>query len=136
MASNRGDNNEYVRTGAATLEIHIDRKNTTHIAIKRTFLGLQPAKANNHEARTLAMLYCASTSPKVKPASRIIIVEDHMAAKISDEALAALIIAPSEVFRTLKRTTSSGTRNAVMCNGMASLAHKKATHSTRAMQRC
>lgn len=84
------------------MEIHIERKNTTLIAIKRTFLGLVPARANNHDAKTFATLYCDKASPNVKPANKIIIVDDHIVPKISVEAAAAPITLPSSSFSTLK----------------------------------
>lgn len=61
--SSNGVSKEQVNTGKATLDIHIDKKNMTAIAIKITFLGFVPAVDNNQEASILAISYRDKASP-------------------------------------------------------------------------
>ena len=109
------------RTGAATLEIHIDAKVATPMLVRSTVRGFVPAFERTKVAIIFAILYFESAAEMVKPPSKSMMTGVHIAAKMYDVAAfeSRRWCGLSSERTTRRMTTKKGTRRDVTNRGIA-----------------
>ena len=125
---------EKQRTGAATLETHMDANNAMLIIVNKTTGGRVPALARIHVDMTLAMLYFVNEAANVKPPRRSKITEFHIVERINLEDSTESIGVPSTFLRTPSITIIIGIKREVTKSGIVSVAHNKEAHTSNAKQ--